>query len=137
MGLCLPACLACQTLPIVPKTLETHSSVSQTLQDALKRSQLFFLFMLTHRTIPYHIRLCLPYHHTHHKNHTSGIGLATCINSCMCSNLRLALSHDAYVFHARSKSGFCICQLRLDKCKVRSLGHSCFQRIDTFCITGR
>ena len=70
--------------------------------------------------------LCLPYRHTHHKNHTYGIGLATCIKSCMCSCFRPVLSHEAYVFHARSMSGFCFCQLHLEESETRSLGHSCF-----------
>ena len=65
---------------------------------------------LSYHTIPYHNRLCLPYHHTNHKNHTHGIGLANCINSCMCSSFRIAPAHDAYVLHAISTSGFCICQ---------------------------
>ena len=54
------------------------------------------------------------------QNQTCGIGLATCIKSCVCSSFRLAPSHDAYVFHARSTSGFCICQLRLKTFKFRT-----------------
>ena len=37
MGLCLPACLACQKLPYAPKTLQTHSNVSKTFQDSPRR----------------------------------------------------------------------------------------------------
>ena len=42
MGLCCPASLACQTLPYDPKSLETHSNASTTLQAVPKRSQTFF-----------------------------------------------------------------------------------------------
>ena len=46
------ACLARQTYPYGPTTLETHSNVSQTLQDAPTRSQLLF------HTWPCHMGLC-------------------------------------------------------------------------------
>ena len=57
--------------------------------------------------------LYLPYHQTHHKKQTSGIGLTTCIKPCVGASFRPAPSQDAHVFHARRRSGVCICQLRL------------------------
>ena len=121
-------CLACQTPTYDPKALETYSNDSKTLQAAPERSQTFPNYLSDYaylQTIPHHtMGICLPYHHTHHKNHTYQIHLATCIKSCMCSSFRPAPSHEAYVFHARSTSGFCIRQLRLEKSKTQSLGHS-------------
>ena len=73
MGLCCPACLACQTLPYDPKALEMHSIGSKTLKP-IPHSLYAYVYL---HTIPYHMELCLPYHHTYRKKHTYVIGLAT------------------------------------------------------------
>ena len=116
-------------LQTLPNTKRSHTiqNGSKTLQVVPKLSLTFpilihALCLLTYHTIPWHTMQ----YHTHHKNHTYGIGVATCIKSCMCSSLRQAHSHDAYVFHARNTSGFCTCHLRLENIDIRSLGHSCF-----------
>ena len=91
-----------------------------------QRSQTLFMFMFTHmpyHTIPHRTMLTIP-PYTPQKP-TYGRGLATCIKSCVRSSFKLAPFHDAYVFHARSTSGLSICQLRLNKSKIRSLGYSC------------
>ena len=58
MGLWLSVCLACQTLPYAPETVETQSNLSHTFQDGSKRSQTFLnslsMFMLIYHTISYH-----------------------------------------------------------------------------------
>ena len=118
-----------------PPSLLNDPTRSRSSRDAFKR--VHNASRLTCHTIPYHKGLCLPYNNTHHKNHTYEIGLSTCIESCMCSSFRQAPYHGAYVFHARSTSGICICQLRLEQCKTRSLGHSCFWSLAALFITWR
>ena len=109
MGLCCPACLACQTLTYDPNTLGTHSSDSKTLHAAPKHSQTFtssvyaYVYLHTiilYHTISYRIMLTIPPYRP--QKCTYGIGLATCIKFCMCSSFRRAPTHEAYVFHARS-----------------------------------
>ena len=66
MGLYCPVSLACQALPYDPKSVETHSNVSTTLQAVPKRPQMFsiyLMFMFTYiiyNDIPYGIMLNIP-----------------------------------------------------------------------------
>ena len=122
MGLCCPAPHSLPNAPTDPKTLETLSNGSKMLLAVPKRTQTFpnYLFAyacshtIPHHTRPYRIMLTiLPYTPQKYR-----IGLATCF--------RLASSHDAYVFHARSTSGFCISQLSLEHERSNHWGHSCF-----------
>ena len=112
IGLCCQASLACQTLPYDPKSLQTHSNGCKRLQTAPQRCQTFpnylstyaYLHTITYHTTPYGMMDTIP-RYTPQKPYIWD----SCIKSCMCSSFRLAPSHDAYAFHARSTLGFCIC----------------------------
>ena len=102
--------------------------MSTMLQYAPQRCQTFpnslSAYAYVH-TMPY-MGLCLQYYYLHNKNHTYEIGLATCIKSCMCPSFRQFPSDDAYVLHARSASGICICQLHFEKMQDSIIGSFVF-----------
>ena len=67
-------------LPKRLKRIQTFPQRFKMLHNAARRSQILLCScLLTYHTIPYHMGVCLPYNHTHHKNHTCKIGLATCL----------------------------------------------------------
>ena len=85
-GIMLPSISGLATAPIRPNSARNAFKRLQNAQAAPKRSHILFTIMLTcitSHTIPYRIELCLPYHHRQHRQHTYGIGPATCIKCCM------------------------------------------------------
>ena len=144
MRLCRPASLACQTLTYDPKEFETHSNGSKTLkplQNVIKRfppptkkgkRKEGQVYAYVH-AIPYHAI----WDYSYHAPYTPQKSYVWDSHGNLYQVLHVLHLQDAYVLHATSTSGICICQLRLENCKIRSLGHSCFQSFRELLITWR